>query len=204
MKSLVFPGMLVLSIGVLAPIAAAATFEISSGIVDEINVTADSSPGWTPTADQRQRAIKAVQVFLDAVESGRYAEAYGLQAELLKREQTLVQFIQNAQNFQTLAGPLKFWRVLKVTWTKDPARAPSAGIYVAVDLAGQFANVDRDCGYLVLFQPPSGGDFAVMRRENNYLDKATAHNIEEKHSKAELANVWRQLSRYCPNYVFPE
>jgi hypothetical protein len=204
MKSLVFPGMLVLSIGVLAPIAAAATFEISSGIVDEIHVTADSSPGWTPTADQRQRAIKVVQVFLDAVESGRYAEAYGLQAEVKKRDQTLVQFTQDAQKFQTLAGPLKFWRALKVTWTKDPSRAPSAGIYVVVDLAGQFANVDRDCGYLVLFQPPSGGDFAVMRRENNYLDNATAHKIEEKQSKAGLAKVWSQLSRYCPNYVSTE
>jgi hypothetical protein len=180
------------------------TFQTPPGIVDEINLTPDSSPGWTPTADQRQRAIKAVHVFLDAVESGRYAEAYGLQAELKKRDQTLEQFIQDAQKFQALAGPLKFWRVLKVTWTKDSARAPSAGIYVAVDLAGQFANVDRDCGYLVLFQPPSGGDFAVMRRENNYLDNATAHNIEEKQSKAGLAKVWSQASRYCPNYVSPE
>lgn len=204
MKSLVFPAMLVLSMVAPAPIAAAGTFELSPGIVDEINVTVDSSPGWLPTADQRQRAIKAVQVFLDAVENGRYTEAYGLQAEAMKREQTLVQFTQNAQKFQALAGPLKFWRVLKVTWTKDPARAPSAGIYVAVDIAGQFANVDRDCGYLVLFQPPSGGDFAIMRRENNFLDNATARTIEEKQSKAGLAKVWSQVSRYCPNYVFPE
>jgi hypothetical protein len=203
MTSSVFSGMLVLSM-VLGPIAAAATFEISPGIVDEINVTADSSPGWTPTADQRQRAIKAVQVFLDAIESGRYAEAYELQAEVKKSDQTLVQFIRDAQKFRTLAGPLKFWRVLKVTWTKDPARAPSVGIYVVVDLAGQFANVDRDCGYLVLFRSPSGGGFAVMRRENNYLDNATAHKIEEKQSKAGLAKVWSQLSRYCPNYVSPE
>jgi Protein of unknown function (DUF4019) len=180
MKSLFFSGMLVLSMGILAPIATAATFEISSGIVDEINVTSDSSPGWTPTADQRQRAIKAVQVFLDAVEGGRYAEAYQLQAELQKRQVTLEQFIQNAQKFQAQAGPLKFWRVLKVTWTKDSARAPSAGIYVAMDLAAQFANVDRDCGYLVLFQPRSSGDFGVMRWENNFIDNVTAHNIEEK------------------------
>src|SRR5579863_10192373 len=101
MKSLVFPGMLVLSIGVPAPIATAVTFEISPGVVNEINVTGDSSPGWTPTAEQRQRAMKAVQVFLDAVESGRYAEAYGLYAELMKREQTLEQFTQGQQKFQT-------------------------------------------------------------------------------------------------------
>jgi hypothetical protein len=205
MRSLVVPGMLVLSTGVLASVAGAATLEISPKIVHEINVTADSSPGWIPTADQRHLAIKAVQVFLDAVESGRYAEAYALLAELQKSKETLAQFTQAAQKFHAVAGPLKFWRVLKVTWTKDPAQAPSAGIYVAVDLAGQFANVDRDCGYLVLFQRPSGGDFAVMRRENNYLNNATAHNIEEKQSKAALARIWSQMaSSYCPNYVFPE
>src|SRR5262245_56981009 len=81
------------------------TFQTPPGIVDEINVTADSSPGWTPTADLRQRAIKAVRVFLDAVEGGRYAEAYGLQTEIQKRERTLEQFIQDAQKFQALAGP---------------------------------------------------------------------------------------------------
>jgi hypothetical protein len=89
---------------------------------------------------------------------------------------------------------------LKVTWTKDPAQAPLPGIYAAIDLAGQFANVDRDCGYIVLYQQPAGGDFAIMRRENNYLDNATARNIEEKQSKAEVEKIWGRLSRYCPNY----
>jgi hypothetical protein len=97
MRSLVVPGMLVLSIGVLASVAGAATLEISPKIVHEINVTADSSPGWIPTADQRQLAIKAVQVFLDAVESGRYAEAYALLAELQKSKETLAQFTQAAK-----------------------------------------------------------------------------------------------------------
>jgi hypothetical protein len=55
------------------------------------------------------------------------------------------------------------------------------------------------------FSVHPGGDFAVMRRENNYLNNATAHNIEEKQSKAALARIWSQMaSSYCPNYVFPE
>ena len=43
--------------------------------------------------------------------------------------------------------------------------------------------------------------FTIMRRENNYLDNATARNIEEKQSKADLTKLWGQLSGYCPNYV---
>src|SRR5713226_1126664 len=156
MKPLVFTVALALATGAAPPMAAAGSFEASPGVVDEINVTSDSSPGWTPTTDQRQRAMKTVQVFLDAIEGGRYAEAYGLLAEGTKRDQKLAQFTQDAQKFKALAGPLKFWRVLKVTWTKDPAQAPFPGIYAAVDLAGQFANVDRDCGFMVMYQPPAG------------------------------------------------
>jgi hypothetical protein len=90
---------------------------------------------------------------------------------------------------------------LKVTWTKDPAQAPLPGIYAAIDLAGQFANVDRDCGFMVLYQPPAGGDFTIMRRENNYLANVTARNIEEKQSKAAVTKIWAELARHCPNYV---
>ena len=73
---------------------------------------------------------------------------------------------------------------------------------MAIDLMGQFANVDRDCGFMVLYQPPTGSDFTVMRRENNYIDNATARDIEEKQSKSELAKIWAQLSRNCPSYTF--
>ena len=199
MKSLVFTAALTLAVGMVP--ADAVTLDLRSVTPNEINVTADSSPGWIPTAEQQQRALKIVQMFLDAVEGGRYVEAYGLQNELINRVQTLPQFTQDAQKFSVLAGPAKFWRILKVTWTKDPAQAPLPGIYAAIDLAGQFTNVDRDCGFMVLYQPPAGGDFTIMRRENNYLANATARNIEEKQSKAAVTKIWGELARHCPNYV---
>jgi hypothetical protein len=200
MKLLVIIGALTLAI-VTATAATGLTLQLSSKIASEINVTSDSSPGWMPGPEQRQRAIKTVEMFLGAVEGGRYAEAYELLSEINKRDRTPAKFAQDAQQFRALAGPVKFWRVLKITWTKDSARAPSPGIYAAVDLTAQFANVDRDCGYMVLYQRPAVGDFIIMRRENNYLDNATARSIEEKQSKAEVAKIWGQLSRHCPNYV---
>jgi Protein of unknown function (DUF4019) len=200
MKSLVLAGALILATGFVSANAVVA-LELSAGVASEINVTTDSSRGWIPTAEQRRRALKTVEVFLDAVEGGRYGEAYGLQAEISKRLQTLAQFTEDAQKFRALAGPVKSWRVLKITWTKDPAQAPLPGIYAAIDLAGQFANVDRDCGYMVLYQQPADGDFTIMRRENNYLDNAAARQIEEKRSKAEVMKLWSQLSRNCPNYA---
>jgi hypothetical protein len=201
MKRLIFSGALAFAIGGAPAAIAAGTFETPSAAMGEINVTSDSSPGWIPTAEQRRRAVKTAQAYLDAIDDGRYAEAYGLQADALKREIKLEQFVHDAERFRALAGPVKFWRALKITWTKDPASGPFPGVYAAVDLVGQLANVDRDCGFMVLFQLPGGDDFTVLRRENNYLDNATARKIEAETSAAAVASVWNQLSRHCPNYT---
>ena len=53
----------------------------------------------------------------------------------------------------------------------------------------------------MLYQQSADVDFTIMRRENNYLDNATARSIEEKQSKAALTKIWEQAARYCPNYV---
>ena len=111
--------------------------------------------------------------------------------------------LRMSKKFRTLAGRVKFWRILKVTWTKDSARAPFPGTYAAIDLVAQFANIDRDCGYIVVYQQADSSDFKIMRRENNYLDNATARAIEQKNSSAEVVKAWAQLSRHCPNYVAP-
>jgi hypothetical protein len=201
MKPLFFTAMLATAIGIAPPWAVAGALELAPNVTDEINVTTDSSPGRMPTADQRPGALAAVQSFLDAVQHGRYADAYGMQNPAVVHAQTLLQFTQYEQDFRALSGPLKFWRVTKVTWTKDPVQAPFPGVYAAVDLVGQFANVDRDCGFIVVYQPPAGGVFSIMRRENNYLDNASARTVEQNQGKAEVAKVWGQLSSYCPNYV---
>jgi hypothetical protein len=182
---------------------AAGSFETPPALASQIDVTSDSPSGWVPTAEQRDRALATVRSFLDAVEAGRYEEAYGLLGAPNREQQTAAQFVQDQEKFRTAAGPLKYWRVLKVTWTKDPPRGPFSGVFAAIDLAGQFANVDRDCGYIVVYQSPGRSEFTVMRRENNYLDNSTAQKIAAQKSKAEVESIWRQMSRYCPNYQSP-
>ncbi len=72
-----FAGALALAIGWMPPLATAGPFQISSEIAGEINVTSDSAHGWMPTSDEQRRAIATVENFLDAIEGGSYAEAYG-------------------------------------------------------------------------------------------------------------------------------
>ena len=96
--------------------------------------------------------------------------------------------------------------ILRITWTKDPAAAPFPGVYVAVDIAAHFGNVDRHCGYVVLYQRPSGGEFEIMREESNFIDNATAEAIERQQSRAVLDRSWeigRELSQLRSDSVSP-
>lgn len=181
--------------------SAAETFNLSPQIAAETNVSADSPQGWKPTADQRQRAMKILKAFFDAIEGQRFAEAYRLLTDGNKKMQSLAQFNEQNEKFRALTGQIVSRRILKITWTKDSPRAPIQGTYAAVDFSAKFAGVDRNCGYVILYQPPTGGDFTVTRYENNYLDNATARKVEEQRSKAEVDRVWATLSRQCPNYA---
>jgi hypothetical protein len=200
MRSPLFPAAIVFLIGVVSTAHAALKVDTPPDIMTTINVTSDSSAGWTPEVGQRQLAIQVVQTFLNALDSGRDVEAYDMQTEAMKHYQTAAQFSHDAQKFRTTAGPAKAWRILKVTWTKDPAQAPFPGVYAAVDITGEFANVDRNCGYIVLYQASANDAFSIMRRENNYMENATAQKIAKEQSADAVERIWGHLSQHCPNY----
>ena len=136
--------------------------------------------------------------FLAAKDGGRYAEAYALMAEAGKAGQTLAAFAKANGEFNRKAGAVKDRRIVKVTWTKDPAQTDAAqasppGVYAEVDLVSHFARIDRHCGYLVLYQPPGGGAFAVLREESTYISPSAAHGKD-------AAAAWALISARCPNY----
>jgi hypothetical protein len=164
-----------------------------------INVTTDSAPGWTPSGELEKTAVRTAQTYLADMDGRRYAEAYTA-LDPLNRHETTDAFAARVQRFNDLAGPVLERRVVKVTWTKDPAHAPGPGVYVAIDLISRFANIDRHCGYVVLYQPPAGGGFHVMRQEDNFLDNAAAATIAKQQSAAAVDQAWAQASANCPNY----
>ena len=76
-------------------------------------------------------------------------------------------------------------------------------MYVALDLISRFVNVDRHCGYLMLYQAPSGGAFQIMREESNYMDNATAASIAKQSSPAAVEQRWAEVYGHCPGYRPP-
>lgn len=166
----------------------------------QINVTTDSTRGWLPTDRQIAEVRRTTDDFLSAKDSGRSADAFALLADITQRQQSFAEYASAIAKFNQQAGAVRERRIVTVTWTKDPAQSPAPGVYAAIDLVSLYANIDRHCGYLILYQAPSGGPFRVMREESDFIDNATAQTIENQHSRAELDKTWAQLSANCPNY----
>lgn len=170
-------------------------------VAREVNITSDSAPGWIPSETQEEQVILATKDYFFALDSGQYRTAYEMMAPMNKQYVPYPQFMEQSRRFRDQAGPVLSRSTLKITWTKDPANGPFPGIYAAVDVAGKFENVDRECGYLVFYQNPSGGGFQLLRAESNFIDNATAQNIERTKSRAALDEMWASLSANCPNYA---
>jgi hypothetical protein len=178
----------------------AAPAAASHGTPEEINVTSDSAPGWVPSADQRARVPQIAQGLFAALDSGQYEKAYELLTASQRALESFDRFRKRVSEFNAQAGAVKDRRIVKVTWTKDPAKAPAPGIYAAVDVVSRFENVDRHCGYLVLYQRDAASPFLVARQEDNYMTNENARQIAMKQSPQAVDEIWGRLSKNCPNY----
>jgi hypothetical protein len=165
-----------------------------------VNVTADSAPGWLPTVEDEKSATDTAKAYLAASSEGETRVAYAMLADGQKAAAPFDQFSQRMAAFDKQTGAALERRFVKVTWTKDPAKAPGPGVYVAFDLVSRFALAQRSCGYLVLFRPPEGGAFRVAREEINLFTDAEAAKIQQDQSKAAVDAAWARLTANCPNY----
>jgi hypothetical protein len=187
--------------GLAAAIGAAAAQGQTPRVANEINITSDSAPGWRPTESQRRDVIKAATDFFSSLDEGQYERAYAMMAEPNRRSSPLQGFVSQNQAFLARSGALTQRTILKVTWTKDPPNGPFPDIFAAIDIASQYANVNRHCGYVVLYQKTDSGRFEIMRQESNFIDNVTAQGIEQRKSRAELDKLWAKLAVNCPNYA---
>ena len=191
-------------IAVVAGCAATSAVMAQSRNSPEVSISSDSVKGWLPSDRQKQEVIKAAEDYFSLLDNAQYERAYGMMAEINRRSVPFPQYANQRQQFHEKSGALKRRDMLKITWTKDPAAAPFPGVYAAIDVASYFGNVDRHCGYVVLYQKPAGSSFEVMREESNFIDNDTAQKIERQQSRATLEAAWTKLAANCPNYKSTE
>ena len=165
-----------------------------------VNVTNDSAPGWVPSEALEAEADRVVQSYFKLFDKGDDQALWNLASLGLQSLTTFSQFQSDNKRIRTDLGRLKRIVVLQVTWTKDPAVAPAPGIYVAIDVAGQFSKTKRHCGYLVLYKAAPNDPFRLARIENNFMTDAIAKKIAAEKSPAEVTRLWSTLSANCPNY----
>jgi len=189
---------------VVYPLANPHMIVASVRISRQINLTADSTPGWQPTDEQGREVVDTIHRYLDAKDHGRSAEVYSMFADSLKQKQSQSDFKDAMAQFNSLAGPVKERRIVRIAWSKDPADLPPPGIYAAADLVSKFNGIELDCSYLVLYQPPEGGPFVVVREDTAYLDNGEVRRIRAAKSQAAVDALWKQTSDVCPNYPGPD
>lgn len=166
----------------------------------EVNITTDSAPGWLPSEALERAARDALDLYFAAVEAGDDRAAYAMMTPGQQATVPFAEFAATNARFRALAGALRSRRVLRLTWTKDPANAPAPGVYAAFDVPAIWANIDRQCGYAILYQERDGAPFRLGRIESNFLSNDNAREIERTRGRAGLDQAWAAAARYCPNY----
>ncbi|TIT03349.1 MAG: DUF4019 domain-containing protein [Mesorhizobium sp.] len=165
-----------------------------------VTILPAQSQEWMPSEDAVRDVTETVGRYFLSLDNQEYGRAYEMMTDAAKASIPSNAFMEQSKHFHSQAGAVRERRLLKFTWLKDPANAPFPGVYAAVDIATKFENIDRHCGYIVLYQRPSGGNFQVMRAESNFIDNANAKNIEKTRSELELDRAWAELSTNCPNF----
>ncbi len=165
----------------------------------QVNMTADSRPGWIPGEALENAIWTTARNYFSAIDAGDWRRAHAMLGKGLAAQLPLEQFVRDRRADHATAGALVSRRAVALTWTADPANAPQPGVYAAIDIASKFENIDRQCGYVVFFQAPGTTDFVLVREEANRISNVAAHEIATKQSPAALEAIWRQLSANCPN-----
>ena len=169
----------------------------------EVNVTQGSDPGWIPSEELEAEAMATWERYYALVATEDFAAAHAMLTEGFKAQYPLSTFEQDRIAAKATRGTLLSRNVTTVTWTKGGSAAPAPGIYVAIDATAQFENVDRFCGYTILYRAPDAEGFEVMRFEEVLLDNAAFDSIAKQNSELQALLVWRLVARSCPNYRLP-
>ena len=194
---------LALAASLLASPSFAGAQPVAANAPRVINVTTDSAAGWLPSAELDAEAIAFLHSYFSAYDHGDDAKLWQSTTDGLKSLSSFAQFQTDNRRTRQDLGRLEKLEVLKVTWTKDPANAPSPGIYVAIDISGRFARTQRHCGYVVLFKANDLDPFRLARIETNYMSDATAQAVAKAKSSDEVERAWSAVSANCPNYPNP-
>jgi hypothetical protein len=130
---------------------------------------------WRPTSSQVELIQAQTLSYFAARDAGRFEEAYARFSPSQKATVPFETWRASVAAFNTKAGAVTARSLRKVTWYKDAAQGP--GVYAAVDFSSEFQNLALHCGYVVWQEQPDRS-FAIIREENNVIDKSMVAKLK--------------------------
>jgi hypothetical protein len=114
--------------------------------------------------------------YFAARDEGRLEAAYGKFAPSQKATVSFDYWRGAMESFNSRSGGVTARSIRKVTWYKDAPQGPP-GLYAAVDFSSKAPKLALHCGFVVWQEQPDGS-FAVVREEDNVIDRVTEAKLK--------------------------
>lgn len=137
---------------------------------------------WTPSEEQKNRAVAALSRFLNATDEGRYQDAYEMMTPGMKDLMPFARFLAHEQRFNEQSGGEPARTETRATWYKDPPKASAPGVYAAFNIRCSFKKI-KLCEEVIILYEQSNGEFLVMRQERNFVDKDNEQRLRDSQEK---------------------
>jgi Protein of unknown function (DUF4019) len=131
---------------------------------------------WRPTPAQVKLVQTQTYAYFSDRDSGRIEDAYAKFSPSQKATVSMESWRAATESFNKRAGSVIKRTLRKVTWYKDP-KPDQVGLFAAVDFNSESMKLALHCGYVV-WQEQADGSFALMREEDNIIDKATEAKLK--------------------------
>lgn len=136
-------------------------------------------PNWQPSDQVKQEAVDILDIYIQAVNQGKYSDAYKMLTSGMQNLSTENEWTQYQEEFKKISGGEALYTNVRVTWYKDPDGASVPGTYAAFDIECKYKNINF-CDEVIILHKEYSAPFRVMRHERNYIDKATEEEIKQK------------------------
>jgi hypothetical protein len=156
------------------------------GCVDLVSPpsTVVRDPAWRPTEMQHGIILELTRRYFRLKDADNFEQV----RQFLAPSLPFGDWRASSEKFNKQAGEVRYRKVEKVTWYKDPPNAFAPGLFTAVDFTGQFANIDIYCGFVVWHRGEDNMT-RLLREEQNYISR----EMQQKMSSDELTAMRKKL-----------
>src|SRR5260221_7853769 len=157
--------------------------ELNSKIAADIQRRSQSpKAAWSPSEEQKTRALAMLARFLSATDEARHKDAYDMLTPGMKGMMPFERFVALEQRFMEQSGGEPSRTDTRATWYKDPPQAAAPGVYAAFNIRCSFKKINM-CEEVVILHEQATGEFLVMRQERNFVDKENEQKLRDAQEK---------------------